>query len=182
MLSVHLGGKTKVPNTKTTDILSPSAEPQTSCCFALAPRATQSAATRRAVEGRVTPDKARLELKLGNCGLRWVWLKNGRSRSSSQPPRQAHLSCVHLLSAQAGSRQGPGQGQDNSAHWYCSSTLLVSPSRSESSGKATDPETHTLITNTQHGKHVIQGHGGRTARLEVVRKVVSFLLVSLRYN
>lgn len=37
------------------------------------------------------PEKARLEWKPGNCGLKWVWLRNGRSCSSSQPsqPRLA---------------------------------------------------------------------------------------------
>ena len=77
----------------------------------LASLATQSVVTGRNVEGQMISDHAGLEWKLGNCGVRWVWLGHWRSASPSplRDRRSGGCSCPQPAGAgtQGGAEDSP---------------------------------------------------------------------------
>lgn len=111
------------------------------------------------------PAQAGLESRLGNCGLRRVWLGHRRSCSSSQATRQDGLSWAHLSSVQAaGSRGAQGSGEANSAHQGCQSTLLVSSLGFENSMEGPQKYAH-LYKYISRGIYAARTRG-KAARLE----------------
>lgn len=121
------------------------------------------------------PAQAGLASKLGNCGLRWVWLGHRRSCSSSQATRQDGLSYAHLSSVQAaGSREAQGSGEANSAHQYCQPTLLVSPLGFEDAMEG--PQKFFLYEYVSGGIYAARGKAARQeAQVREQKESGSFL-------